>query len=43
MIPLYTQKDDVYRMIGLKTNASRMTANEFKKHLFSNIERYRKI
>jgi hypothetical protein len=40
LIPLYVQKEDVQRMIGLRTNASTMTANQFKKHLFFNLERW---
>jgi hypothetical protein len=40
-IPLYIKKDDVQRMIGLKTNVSLMTSNEFKKHLWYNAERYK--
>ena len=40
LIPLMIQKDDVKRMIGLRTNASTMTANQFKKHLFYNLERH---
>ena len=40
LIPLMIQKDDVKRMIGLRTNASTMTANQFKKHLFYNLEQH---
>ena len=40
LIPLYIQKEDVQRMIGLRTNASTMTANQFKKHLFYNLEQH---
>ena len=39
LIPYYITKDDIKRMIGLRTNASTMTSTQFKKHLWYNAER----
>ena len=40
LVPIYTTQEDVKRMIGLRTNASRMNASKFKKQLFASAEHY---